>query len=199
MLACVFALALGFALAGCTNGGSQGAGEGPSGNAADGAAAVSTPDRHEWNIGTIYVDPAATEAYTNGLFLDVFADLVEERTEGQIAVNSYFASVMGGSTEMFDQVRRGELTGFFGQPMSSADPRFGAFSVPYTFESLEQVKELIAGPDAPLFRLAQGWMEENNAVLVCSGLAVFRGFFFEAAALIGEGFGEVGNHYSDVD
>ncbi len=48
-------------------------------------------------------------------------------------IEIYWNAVLGGSMEIFDMMRMGELEIFFGQPMATSDKRFGVWSVPYLF------------------------------------------------------------------
>jgi TRAP-type C4-dicarboxylate transport system substrate-binding protein len=133
---------------------------------------------YKWKMGSIYNDPVSRPDYNGwGWSMQKFTELVNEKTGGRIVIEPYFNSVLGANPELLEQVRRGELDVFYGQPMATVDPRFGAFSIPYIFKTYDDVERLIANPEAPLFKLSQGWMEENRAHLLCSGVAVFRGFF----------------------
>jgi TRAP-type C4-dicarboxylate transport system substrate-binding protein len=133
---------------------------------------------YRWKMGTIYNDPVSRPDYNGwGWSMDKFVNLVNERTNGQVVVEPYFNSVLGASNELLEQLRRGELEVFYGQPMATVDSRFGAFSIPYIFKNYDEVEKLIANPDAPLFKVGQGWIKDNRGYLLCSGVAVFRGFF----------------------
>jgi TRAP-type C4-dicarboxylate transport system substrate-binding protein len=133
---------------------------------------------YKWKMGTIYNDPVSRPEYNGwGWSMNKFTELVNERTNGQVVVEPYFNSVLGASNELFEQLRRGELEVFYGQPMATVDPRFGAFSIPYIFRDYDEVEKLIANPGAPLFKVAQGWIKDNKGHLLCSGVSVFRGFF----------------------
>ncbi len=133
---------------------------------------------YSWKLGTIYNDPSAKPDYNSfGNATQKFCELVAERSGGRIAIEPYYSSVLGGSEELWGSLRDNEIQVFYGQPMSTSDPRFGAWNVPYMFSDYEQVRELIAGPDAPLFELAQEWMEEDGVHLAAVGGGVFRGFF----------------------
>lgn len=137
-----------------------------------------TGKTYTWKLGTIYNDPAAKPEFNSfGVATQAFCDLVNEKTNGQVVVEPYYSSVLGASAELWGSLRDNEIQVFYGQPMSTADPRFGAWNVPYLFSDYDQVKELIASPDAPLFTLAQEWMEEDGVHLTAVGPSVFRGFF----------------------
>lgn len=142
------------------------------------APVENTGETYTWKLGTIYNDPAAKPEYNAfGMAVQKFCELVEKKTDGQVKVEPYYSSVLGGSAELWGSLRDNEIQVFYGQPMSTADPRFGAWNIPYMFTDYDQVAELIANPDAPLFKQAAGWMEEDGVHLVAIGTAVFRGFF----------------------
>lgn len=182
-----FALALSLilvigVLAGCSGGSGGGGGastpDASASGAASGGGGGGGDAEFQWKLGTIYNDPAVRPEFNSwGISLQQFIDLVNERSGGRIEITPYYSSVLGASGELMEQLRRGELEMFYGQPMSTMDSRFGVFSVPYLFEDYDDVVKYIASPDAPLFTMAQEWMSENNAYLVCSGASLFRGFF----------------------
>lgn len=132
----------------------------------------------KWKLGTIYSDPATRDEFNAfGKTAQKFVDLVNERSGGRLIIEPYYNSVLGASNELFEQLRRGELEVFYGQPMSTVDPRFGVWSVPYIFKDSEQVKKLMANPEGPLFKMFQEWIRENNVELISADEALFRGFF----------------------
>lgn len=133
---------------------------------------------YTWKLGTIYNDPSASPDFNSfGVATQAFCDLVKEKTNGQVIVEPYYSSVLGASAELWGALRDNEVQVFYGQPMSTADARFGAWNIPYMFSDYDQVKEFIASPDAPLFKLAEEWMEEDGVHLAAIGPSVFRGFF----------------------
>jgi len=133
---------------------------------------------YKLKLGTIYNSPVTSPSFNAwGASLEKFVALVKEKTGGRVEITPYYSSVLGANDETLQQLRRGELDAFYGQPMSTVDPRFGVFSVPYLFPDYAAVEKLVANPDAPLFKLAQTWMADKNAYLLSSGVAVFRGFF----------------------
>jgi TRAP-type C4-dicarboxylate transport system substrate-binding protein len=141
-------------------------------------AAAPAAKTFKWKMGSIYNDPVSRPDFNGwGWSMQKFIELVNERTNGQVVIEPFFNSVLGANPELFEQLRRGELEVFYGQPMATVDARFGAFSIPYIFKDYDDVEKLIANPDAPLFKLSQGWIQENRGYLLCSGVAVFRGFF----------------------
>ena len=144
-----------------------------------GSNAFAAPGKvYKWKMGSIYNDPVSRPNFNAfGESMKKFVDLVKERSGGRIVITPYYSSVLGASDELFEQLRRGDLEVFYGQPMATVDKRFGAFSIPYIFPDYNTVDKLIANKDAPLFKLAQSWIAQNNAYLVASGASVFRGFF----------------------
>lgn len=133
---------------------------------------------YEWKMGTIYNDPVSRPDFNAfGASMQKFVDLVNERSEGRIVITPFYNSVLGASGELYDQMRRGELEVFYGQPMSNIDPRFGVFNMPYIMSDYDQVLELVANPDGALYKLGQDLVADNGGYLVSSGASLFRGFF----------------------
>lgn len=146
--------------------------------AEDAGPVENTGKTYTWKLGTIYNDPSAKPEYNSfGHSIEAFCQMVNEKTNGQVVVEPYYSSVLGASSELWGSLRDNEIQVFYGQPMSTADARFGAWNIPYLFSDYDQVKELIASPDAPLFNMAQDWMTEDGVHLVAVGPSVFRGFF----------------------
>lgn len=156
-----------------------GGGNKPAENTAEAGKQVeNTGKTYTWKLGTIYNDPSAKPEYNSfGIATQKFCDLVNEKTDGQLVIEPYYSSVLGASAELWGSLRDNEIQVFYGQPMSTADARFGAWNVPYLFSDYDQVKAMISSADAPLFQVAQGWMEEDGVHLVAVGAGVFRGFF----------------------
>jgi TRAP-type C4-dicarboxylate transport system substrate-binding protein len=128
-------------------------------------------------IATIYNDPLAEAAGNSlGKSLAKFTELVKEKTDGRVIIQPFYGSVLGGQVETFEQVKRGQLAGFFGQPMSSVDPRFGAWSIPYLFDNYEEVKRIVSDIDGEFFKLSEEWMKDNNCQLIVMGPSNIRGF-----------------------
>lgn len=132
---------------------------------------------YTWKMATIYNDPA-TEVAGNSLgkSLNRFVELVKEKTNGQVIIKPFYGSVLGEQIETFEQVKRGLLEGFFGQPMSSIDPRFGAWSIPYLFNDYEEIKKIVTNPNGEFFKLSEQWLKENHVKLIAIGPSNIRGF-----------------------
>lgn len=132
---------------------------------------------YTWKMGSIYNDPATETAGNSlGKAMQKFVDLVKEKTNGQVIVKPYYGSVLGGQVELFEQVSRGQLEVFMGQPMSSIDKRFGAWSVPYLFNSFEELRKIVSTDNNELFQLSEQWIKENHGKLIAIGPSNLRGF-----------------------
>ncbi len=129
-----------------------------------------------WKAASIYATPVNQTTNSKGLALQKFASLVEERSGGRMKIEIYWNAVLGGSMEIFDQMRMGEIEIFYGQPMATSDKRFGVWNVPYLFASEEEVIRIACDPNGKMFKLADKWMAEKNAKLLAVGLAGMRGF-----------------------
>ena len=159
------------ALAGCGN---------KTGDSTGGQSESSSGEKvYEWKLASIYQDPANVPDFNSlGHAQEKFAELVKEKTNGRVIITTYYNSVLGGNLELFEQIRNGELEVYFGQPMSSADPRFGVWSIPYLFENYEQVQKTVLDRNGVFFQSAHKWFkDDHNAELLAIGPSVyFRGF-----------------------
>ena len=129
-----------------------------------------------WKAASIYATPVNEVTNSKGLALKKFAQMVEERSQGRMKIEIYWNAVLGGSMEIFDLMRMGELELFFGQPMATSDKRFGVWSVPYLFTTEEEVIRIACDPNGKMFKLADKWIGENDGKLLAIGLAGLRGF-----------------------
>lgn len=133
---------------------------------------------YEWKLASIFVNPETSSDFNgNGVVQDLFVKYVNERSNGRIVVTPYYDSVLGGSLEQFEQVQRGELEMALLQPMSSYDPRFGAYSIPYLFKDIDEVQALAGEPDGPIYKLSEEWFADHGMVFLGAGCAQFRGIF----------------------
>ena len=150
------------------------------GAASSSAAAGSTDDGtvYQWVLGTAYSDPAtSTNMNAFGETTAKFCDLVKEYTNGRVIVTPYYDSVLGGSTDLYDQVTTNEIQVFHGQPMSTADPRYGITSLPGLFTSYDDVEKVFCNPDTPFYKLMQSVLNENGLTMVGNDISVFRVFY----------------------
>lgn len=63
--------------------------------------------------------------------IDLWAKIIEEKTGGEITVNTYYQGELGGQQELFDQLIRGNVDMMLTWPMTSYDPRMGVINTPY--------------------------------------------------------------------
>lgn len=131
---------------------------------------------YTWKMASIYNDPATeTQGNANGESQQLFVDLVKEKTDGRVIINPFYGSVLGDNIELFEQVSRGLLEVYYGQPMSSIDSRFGAWNIPYLFDDYEEAKKIVSDRDGAFFKLAEQWIKENNGKLLAIGGGIIRG------------------------
>lgn len=151
-----------FALVGCSS---------SNGNSQDKAKV------YEFKLGTTYKNPSSGSQFNSfGIATQKFCDDVKEKTDGQVIIKPFYDRTLGGNLELFEQVRRGEIEVYIGQPMASVDKRFGVLSLPYLFKDTEEVKKLVCDPNGAIYGMIDGWMDEYNLKLMAVGPSVFRGF-----------------------
>lgn len=155
-------------LAGCQSAGGDGT------PAADGGGEQTV---YRWNLGCINADPAVVPDFNSwGHGVQKFVDLVEEYTDGQVIITPQWSSVLGGNPALFEQLEMGELELYYGQPMSGADIRFGAWNIPYLFDTYEQIEAAIDPETGKIYSQADGWMADHNAKLLSMAVGGIRGF-----------------------
>lgn len=129
------------------------------------------------NLGCVANDPASvTEYNANGKAIQVFADKVAEYTNGRVKVNIHWASVLGNNVSMYDEVQMGSLDFHAGQPMSSADARFACWSLPFMFDTYDEIWAASNRDGGEVFALSADWMAESDVKLLALGVGSLRGF-----------------------
>lgn len=128
-----------------------------------------------WTLASNYNDPKVKFDSFGGS-QQLFADLVEARSGGRMKIETHYSNALGTPPEIYEMARRGEVEFFYGQPRSTVDPRFGALSIPYLFKNRDEVEKLVVTPGAPIFKLTEKWLAENDMVLLASGASIFRDF-----------------------
>lgn len=130
---------------------------------------------YELSLASMYGDPDITPDFNGfGWGIKKFIELVDERTEGRVQITPYWSGVMGGDLELFNQMVDGELDIYYGTPTANIDPIFTAKNIPYLFEDYDQVIELLASPDAPLFTLLADAGREFGFETIATGTGTFR-------------------------
>lgn len=169
LLSFLLAALMMLSLTGCGGGSDTGKNSGSTGDAGNGGKV------YELSLASMYSDPDNTPDFNGfGWGIKKFIELVEERSEGQIKVTPYWAGVMGGDLELFNQLVDGELDIYYGSPTANIDPIFTAKSIPYLFKDYDQVIALYASPDAPLFNLLADRCRELGCEMVAAGTGTFR-------------------------
>ncbi len=118
-MALLLALALILALTGCDSSGGQ---------------------TYAWVLAT-----ASPEDTVTGLFANKFAEMVEELSGGQLRIQVYHNSTLGGDTELFESVQCGDIP-FVVQntaPEVSYLPRLALFDLPGVFPELDELHAVL--------------------------------------------------------
>ena len=103
------------------------------------AAVLLTGCREEGQTYAWVLATASPEDTVTGLFANTFAELVEELSGGEIRVEVYHNSSLGGDTELFESVQCGDIP-FVVQntaPEVSYLPRLALFDLPCVFDDLD--------------------------------------------------------------
>ena len=158
----------------------------PAAGAASGDAPAASGDAIKWTMATIYAEPVGGNLthMSLGAAMQKFINDVNEKSGGRLVIEGYYSSVLGSSVDTFQQMERGELTIFYGQPMASVDTRFGAWSIPYLFKDYDEIKTIACDPDGDFFKLAAEWIGEHNGTLLASGITNTRGIFNSKHAVV---------------
>jgi TRAP-type C4-dicarboxylate transport system substrate-binding protein len=90
---------------------------------------------------------------------------VNSKSGGRLEITGYYMAVLGSANDAFQQMERGELEVYFGQPMSAIYTRFGAWSTPYLFKNYDEIAKIARDPNSEFFKLSAEWIGDHNAVL----------------------------------
>ncbi len=120
---------------------------------------------------TIRVSLCNSETHPQSLGLQLFKTLVEEQTNGELQVNLYYNSQLGGERESVEQVKNGllEMATASAGPMTTFNARFMVLDIPYAFNDYNEAWMVMDGPAAQaLFRSCEevglkglAWMENG--------------------------------------
>ncbi|MGR4069190.1 DctP family TRAP transporter solute-binding subunit [Billgrantia sp. C5P2] len=90
---------------------------------------------------------AAPDSDTQQAAAEHFAELVEERTNGEVTINIFGNGVLGGDQQMISGVRSGTIDiEMSGNPnFAGLEPALGAFDLPYIFADREQAYRVLDG------------------------------------------------------
>lgn len=143
-----------------------------------GSSSADNTATYNLNLGTMFYDPSvSTNFNSDGEFTARFKELVEQYSNGRIKITVHWASILGGTTDLVDQLRTGTLDLMAGSVYTATDARFGVFNMPYLFDSLEMTQELFAAEDAPLGKIMGQIYADNQIKLLCVTAGQLRGVF----------------------
>lgn len=96
----------------------------------------------EWRAWNIHVD-----GYPNTVAMDKFAELVAEKTGGEITIQNFHAGVLGSQPDAIEQVRIGaiEVGNFNLGPIGPIAPAANVVSLPFVFKSVEHMHRALDG------------------------------------------------------
>ena len=120
---------------------------------------------------TIRVSLCNSETHPQSLGLQLFKKLVEEQTKGELMVNLYYNSQLGGERESVEQVKNGllEMATASAGPMTTFNTRFMVLDIPYAFNDYNEAWLVMDGPAGiALFKSCEeiglkglAWMENG--------------------------------------
>ena len=120
---------------------------------------------------TIRVSLCNSETHPQSLGLQLFKKLVEEQTKGELLVNLYYNSQLGGERESVEQVKNGllEMATASAGPMTTFNTRFMVLDIPYAFNDYNEAWLVMDGPAGiALFKSCEeiglkglAWMENG--------------------------------------
>ena len=77
-----------------------------------------------------------------------FADLVKERTNGEVLITVFANGVLGNEREMLEQVQNGvlEITKASASPLETFSPDYKVFNLPFVFRDREHFFRVLTSP-----------------------------------------------------
>jgi len=139
---------------------------------------------------TIRISLCNSETHPQSIGLQLFKKLVEEQTNGELKVNLYYNSQLGGERESVEQVKNGllEMATASAGPMTTFNPLFMVLDVPFAFNDYNEAWMVTDGPAGQaLFKSCEGvglkglaWMENGfrhttNSVRPINTIDDFKG------------------------
>jgi len=120
---------------------------------------------------TIRVSLCNAETHPQSIGLQLFKKMVEEGSKGELRVNLYYNSQLGGERESVEQVVSGslEMATASAGPMTTFDPKFMVLDIPYAFNDYNEAWLVLDGPAGQgLFKSCEeyglkglAWMENG--------------------------------------
>lgn len=96
----------------------------------------------------IRVSLCNSETHPQSIGLQLFKQLVEEQTKGELTVNLYYNSQLGGERESIEQVKNGllEMATASAGPMTTFNDKFMVLDIPYSFNDYNEAWLVMDGP-----------------------------------------------------
>ncbi|MGP9818509.1 TRAP transporter substrate-binding protein [Salinarimonas sp. NSM] len=106
------------------------------------AAAPAAAQDYQMTLAHVLSDQSAYQ-----VILTRFGELVEERTDGRIAVEVLCCAQAGNETRAIQAIRTGVLTGGFvgGSSLENVVPAYRVLSLPYVFSGSDEAYEILNG------------------------------------------------------
>ena len=103
---------------------------------------ASTASAAEWRGWNIHVD-----GYPNTVAMEKFAELLAEKTNGEITLKMFHSGVLGSQPDAIEQVRAGalEIGNFNLGPMGPTIPETNVVSLPFIFKDMEHMHRALDG------------------------------------------------------
>lgn len=107
-----------------------------------GLAGLTSVEAAEWRAWNIHPD-----GYPNTVALDKFAELVAEKTGGEITVKNFHGGVLGSQPDAIEQVRAGALDigNFNLGPIGPIAPEANVVSLPFIFKDMGHMHRALDG------------------------------------------------------
>jgi len=107
-----------------------------------GAALATAAAAEEWRGWNIHV-----EGYPNTVAMDKFAELLAEKTDGEITLEMFHGGVLGSQPDAIEQVRAGALAigNFNLGPMGPTIPETNVVSLPFIFKDMDHMHRAMDG------------------------------------------------------
>jgi len=124
---------------------------------------------YAWVLGT-----ASPEDTVTGIFAEKFAELVGELSDGEMKVQVYHNSILGGDTELLESCQCGDIP-FVVQntaPQVSYLPQLALFDLPMVFDNLDQLHTVL--DDETFMRKINAIYKEGDLRLLAMGDQDFR-------------------------
>jgi len=114
----------------------------------------------EWRAWNIHVD-----GYPNTIAMDKFAELVDEKTDGNITVKNFHGGTLGSQPDAIEQVRVGALqVGNFNLgPIGPIAPAANVVSLPFVFRDMDHMHRALDGEAGD--KISEGMAEKGLVAL----------------------------------